>query len=117
MLITVPGPPAARSPRRMSFTADRLLLFGATGDLAQRMLLPSLAALDADKLLPEGLEIIGTAREALAPELLRAAKERMGHDAAVTKWVDKALEKITDPVVESMFEGMLGSFGPGAGEL
>ena len=58
-----------------------------------------------------------TAREALAPELLRAAKERMGHDAAVTKWVDKALEKITDPVVESMFEGMLGSFGPGADEL
>ncbi|MEY4839030.1 MAG: hypothetical protein RLZZ475_2889, partial [Pseudomonadota bacterium] len=31
----------------MSFTADRLLLFGATGDLAQRMLLPSLFALDA----------------------------------------------------------------------
>ena len=35
----------------MSFTADRLLLFGATGDLAQRMLLPSLFALDADGLL------------------------------------------------------------------
>jgi len=46
----------------MSFTADRLLLFGATGDLAQRMLLPSLAALDADGLLAEDLTIIGTAR-------------------------------------------------------
>ena len=80
MLITVPGPPAARSPRRMSFTADRLLLFGATGDLAQRMLLPSLAALDADKLLPEGLEITGTAREALDDmsyrNFARAALER-----------------------------------------
>ena len=42
----------------MSFTADTLLLFGATGDLARRMLLPSLCALDADKLLPETLRIL-----------------------------------------------------------
>ncbi|MDP3907340.1 glucose-6-phosphate dehydrogenase [Novosphingobium sp.] len=47
----------------MSFTANRLLLFGATGDLAQRMLLPSLCALHADKLVAEDLQIIGTARQ------------------------------------------------------
>ncbi len=47
----------------MSFTADRLLLFGATGDLAQRMLLPSLCALHADKLVAEDLQIVGTARQ------------------------------------------------------
>ena len=46
----------------MSFTADRLLLFGATGDLAQRMLLPSLCALHADELIAPDLKIIGTAR-------------------------------------------------------
>nr|WP_281421916.1 glucose-6-phosphate dehydrogenase [Stakelama flava] len=39
-----------------------MLLFGATGDLAQRMLLPSLYGLHADGLLPEGLTITGTAR-------------------------------------------------------
>jgi glucose-6-phosphate 1-dehydrogenase len=39
-----------------------LLLFGATGDLAQRMLLPSLYGLDADGLLPRDLRIVGTAR-------------------------------------------------------
>ena len=50
----------------MSFTADRLLLFGATGDLAQRMLLPSLFALDADGLLGPGLKIIGTARSSMS---------------------------------------------------
>ncbi len=44
------------------FTSDRLLLFGATGDLSRRMLLPSLCALDADGLLDPGIEIIGTAR-------------------------------------------------------
>lgn len=47
------------------FTADRLLLFGSTGDLARRMLLPSLCALDADGLLDPKLEIIGTARSEL----------------------------------------------------
>lgn len=46
----------------MSFTADRLLLFGATGDLSQRMLLPSLCALHADELIAPDLKIIGTAR-------------------------------------------------------
>ncbi|WP_375289964.1 glucose-6-phosphate dehydrogenase [Qipengyuania sp.] len=49
----------------MNFTADRLILFGATGDLAQRMLLPSLCALDNDGLLPQDLRIVGTARSEL----------------------------------------------------
>ena len=45
-----------------------LLLFGATGDLAGRMLLPSLYGLDADGLLPEALAIFGTARTGLDDE-------------------------------------------------
>ena len=48
----------------MTIAADTLLLFGATGDLAQRMLLPSLAALDADRLVAQDLRIVGTARSA-----------------------------------------------------
>jgi glucose-6-phosphate 1-dehydrogenase len=46
----------------MTKTADTLLLFGATGDLAQRMLLPSLCALHADRLLPPQLTIVGAAK-------------------------------------------------------
>ena len=46
----------------MASPAGKLLLFGATGDLAQRMLIPSLYGLHADGLLPEGLTITGTAR-------------------------------------------------------
>jgi glucose-6-phosphate 1-dehydrogenase len=64
----------------MSFTADRLLLFGATGDLAQRMLLPSLSALDADGLLTPDLRIIGTARSEMSDgeyrNFARAALEK-----------------------------------------
>src|SRR3569623_116015 len=49
----------------MPDSVSTLLLFGATGDLARRMLLPSLYALDADGLLPKPLRIIGTARTVL----------------------------------------------------
>ena len=45
--------------------SSALLLFGATGDLARRMLLPSLYALYDDGLLPKGLRIVATARSAL----------------------------------------------------
>ena len=57
----------------------KLLLFGATGDLAQRMLLPSLYGLHADKLLPDGLTITGTARSEHSDDSYRAfAKEALG---------------------------------------
>jgi len=52
-----------------------LLLFGATGDLARRMLLPSLYGLDSDGLLPDDLRIIGTARTELDEGAFRARAE------------------------------------------
>ena len=45
--------------------SSALLLFGATGDLARRMLLPSLFGLHEDGLLNPGLRIVGTARSEL----------------------------------------------------
>jgi glucose-6-phosphate 1-dehydrogenase len=56
----------------MSSTADTLVLIGATGDLSQRMLLPSLFALHADRLLPPDLAIIGTARSDMQTESFRS---------------------------------------------
>jgi len=57
-----------------------LILFGATGDLSQRMLLPSLSALAAEGLLPDDLQIVGTARseldDAAFREFAREAIER-----------------------------------------
>jgi glucose-6-phosphate 1-dehydrogenase len=61
----------------MSIAADTLVIFGATGDLAKRMLLPSLYFLERDGLLGERLRIIGAARSDLDPEQFRA----MVHDA------------------------------------
>ena len=45
---------------------ERLVIFGATGDLAARMLLPSLYFLDADNLLAAELRIVGSARSQMS---------------------------------------------------
>ena len=55
----------------LAFTADRLLLFGATGDLSQRMLLPSLCALNSDGLLDQDLCIVCTARSEMSTHEFR----------------------------------------------
>ena len=75
-----------------------LLLFGATGDLARRMLLPSLYGLDVDGLLAPELRIVGTARSKLDAAAFRAlageAIERhvaggLGDAAKVTRFLDR----------------------------
>ncbi|MBH9537243.1 glucose-6-phosphate dehydrogenase [Novosphingopyxis sp. YJ-S2-01] len=50
---------------------QNLILFGATGDLAKRMLLPSLYALHADELIAPNLKIFGTARSELTDDGFR----------------------------------------------
>ena len=77
-----------------------IVIFGATGDLAQRMLFPSLYNLDADGLLPKALRIHGAARSAL-------------DEAAFVEQVAKSLEaylpdgQLTD-VVRSRFLARVG---------
>lgn len=115
-----------------AISADRLLLFGATGDLARRMLLPSLCALDADGLLHEDLVIIGTARSEMDDgafrEMAREALETylpddrrggMAHflnrlryqplDATTLEGFD-ALAKKVDPSTSDEGEGGLAIF-------
>ncbi|MEM9311741.1 MAG: glucose-6-phosphate dehydrogenase [Pseudomonadota bacterium] len=80
------------------FTADRLLLFGATGDLARRKLLPSLCALDADDLLPHDLRIVATARSELDDASYRAMaraalEEHLAHDRRAT--IERFLDRLT----------------------
>ena len=45
--------------------ASLLVIFGASGDLARRMLLPSLYSMEREHLLPDALRILGTARSPL----------------------------------------------------
>lgn len=57
-------------------TARALVIFGATGDLARRMLFPSLFFLDEEGLLPPDLRIFGTGRGPMAAEEFRALVEK-----------------------------------------
>jgi glucose-6-phosphate 1-dehydrogenase len=59
--------------------ASTLILLGATGDLSQRMLLPSLFALFAEGLLPQDFRLVGAARRAMSDTEFRAfAQEAVG---------------------------------------
>lgn len=49
-----------------------LLIFGATGDLARRKLIPALFRLHAKGLLPEGFAILGASRKPLSNDQFRA---------------------------------------------
>ena len=81
-----------RSPAMSDPSAqiERLVIFGATGDLAARMLLPSLYFLDADGLLPPGVKVIGSARSAMDREafvaLVRAVMDKRSEGVDETVW-------------------------------
>ena len=62
--------------------ADVIVLFGGTGDLAQKMLFPSLYFLDADGFLADGFAIIATARAEMSREAFIAeVKQSVGSRA------------------------------------
>ena len=62
---------------------DRLVIFGATGDLTARFLLPGLAALHAAGLLGEGFAVTGSGREDWGDERFRSwAAAQLDHHAA-----------------------------------
>ena len=49
----------------MAAATETIILFGATGDLAQRMLFPSLFNLHSDGLLADGMTIVGSGRSVM----------------------------------------------------
>ncbi|MFW6339796.1 MAG: glucose-6-phosphate dehydrogenase [Wenzhouxiangella sp.] len=94
------------SPR----TASLLVIFGATGDLAQRMLLPALLGLEVDKLLPESLRILCCARSDLDTGAFRhqaaTALETSDHadDAAVGRLLEQMEYHSIDLSASDAFE-------------
>jgi glucose-6-phosphate 1-dehydrogenase len=67
---------AQDSPQQDAPECRALVLFGATGDLAKRMLWPSLYALDVDGLLPKVFQLIGAATSSLtAAEFVEKVRE------------------------------------------
>ena len=108
----------------MNFTANKLLLFGATGDLSQRMLLPSLCALHSEKLLPEGMQIICTARtEYTDDEFRQFAREALakflpkGRDLEIEPFLQCLSYQDLDASTPEGFDALAQKVGPiGGGE-
>ncbi|MFL6773802.1 MAG: glucose-6-phosphate dehydrogenase [Sphingomicrobium sp.] len=104
----------------MSAKASTLVLFGATGDLARRMLLPSLYGLDLDGLLPPELRIIGTARTALDDRAYRdRAAEALQHylpddvfdQAVAQRFLDRLHYVPVDITDQPSFAGLARAIG------
>ncbi len=71
---------------------DRFVVLGAAGDLATRHLLPALAHLVAERMLPSTLRIVGVGREPLDGPAYRAlATTRLAEHAAQIDPADRAL--------------------------
>ena len=111
----------------MTLPADTLLIFGATGDLAQRMLLPSLCALDSDGLVSPNLRIVGTARSDYSDETYRAfAGQALGRflpehrKASIAGFLPKLTYQHLDASEISGFDALAAKVGPtdkGAGDI
>lgn len=83
--------------KRASNPCSALLLFGATGDLAKRMLLPSLFALHDDGLIGPDLRIVGTARSELTDEEYRLlAAESLAQFLPEDRKSEKSIQSFLD---------------------
>ncbi len=81
----------------MPVSSSTLLLFGATGDLAQRMLLPSLFGLDEDGLLPASMRIVATAHTAIDQQGFRHATQE-----ALARHIDS--RRLVAPLIERFLD-------------
>jgi len=78
-----------------------MVIFGASGDLTKRKLIPALFNLVREKLLPEQLSVIGFARRQTTAEEFREQMRRNIHeytgddfDAAAWQWLESRLDYV-----------------------
>jgi glucose-6-phosphate 1-dehydrogenase len=104
----------------MSTTASTFVLFGATGDLAARMLLPSLYHLHRDGLLQPTLNVLGLSRSTLSQADFAAHVERVVREFVPVEFVDTAAldglirrcrYESLDASSEASFAALRGSLG------
>src|SRR4051812_27420158 len=95
--MSVVAPAIDANPLREGLEQERvpdascLVIFGASGDLTQRKLIPALYSLAHDGLLPAGQSIIGYARPEYTDDAFRMAMREACDKFARTKPVDDAI--------------------------
>jgi len=93
---TIPDNPLIEGLERLPVPATTLTIFGATGDLAHRKLLPALYNLAHEGALPERFNLIGVSRREMPDEEFREVMKGA---------IEKYSRRETDPTV---LEGLLG---------
>src|SRR5712692_140958 len=68
-----------------------LVIFGASGDLTRRLLVPSLYNLAHDRLLSQNFAVVGVARQDSTHEKFRQAMHQAIHESNRVKHVDPAI--------------------------
>lgn len=85
---------ANSTPAGRPVDSATFIIFGVTGDLAQRMLLPALYRLTVERLLPETFAVIGFARRPMSRDafhsFVRAAISQEGGTIDATGWTQFA---------------------------
>lgn len=76
-----------------------LVIFGASGDLAQRMLFPALYFLESDRLLPDGLTIVGCARARHQHDGFAALVERTVRARAESQYSEEVFSRLRQRLV------------------
>jgi glucose-6-phosphate 1-dehydrogenase len=83
-------PPSGAETQRSPPEPFTLVVFGATGDLARRKLIPAFFGLDCQGLLPDRARVIGYARSDGSDEAFRAALRRSTAQVRMGKPIRKA---------------------------
>ncbi len=89
----------------MKFSVQKFVLFGATGDLSQRMVWPSLYHLVREKLVPPTLTFTGSARHPYTDPAFRGFVEAALRKFVPAEYLDKAaLDELLGRVTYAPFE-------------
>jgi glucose-6-phosphate 1-dehydrogenase len=124
---TDPGNPLTAGLERLPVAPTTLVIFGATGDLARRKLLPALYNLAHDGALPGRFHLVGVSRKEKAHEDYRAECEEAIHSFSRRKPDDDVLDALLanvryipgtfdDGSVYEKLGGVLDEFEEQAGE-
>src|SRR5829696_6499777 len=90
MRMSEPGNPLAEGLERLPVHPSTLTIFGATGDLAQRKLLPAIYNLAHDGALPETFNLVGASFDPMSRDEFREQ---------ATKWIGEFSRRDVDPAV------------------
>jgi len=97
-----------REGLRTELTAEPcvVVIFGATGDLTQRKLMPALYSLGVERRLPAGTTLVGFARRPWGDDGFRTRMQKAIEEFSRSQYRESAVERYTEGIryVESSFE-------------